>query len=72
MEAAGHNAGGFCQLRAVHGRILRPPADCQVEGGAMMLSQAVKASPRIVVRLQVHGRDVTGLTIESKRRVEGK
>lgn len=37
----------------------------------MMLSQVVKASPWIVVKLQVHGWDVTCLTIESKRRVGG-
>lgn len=36
----------------------------------MMLSQVVKASPWIVVKLQVHGRNVTCLSIESKRRVE--
>lgn len=75
METAGPNAGRFSQLRAVfgvdavHGRILRPPAGCQVQGGAMMLSQVVKASTWIVVKLQIHGRDVTCLTIESKRRV---
>lgn len=77
METAGHNTGGFSQLPAafcvdaVRGRILRPPAGCQVQGGAMMLSQIEKASPWIVVKLQVHGWDVTCLTIESKRRVGG-
>lgn len=67
-ETAGPNTGQFSwnQLSVVS---CVDAADCQVQGGVVVLSQVVKTGPWIVVWLQIHGRDVTCLTLESKRRV---